>query len=61
MENKIEVTFALFFQLTTKVGNKERYAKRFQVLPQWKKIEIYNKALSSKEKKHPEYYLNIGR
>lgn len=64
MEDKmIEPTFALFFQLTTKVGEvpKERLAKRWQVLPNWKRIELYNKALSSKEKQHPETYLNIGR
>ena len=54
-------TFAMFFQLTTKVGKKETYAKRWQVLPQWKRIELYNKAISSKTKQHPETYLNIGK
>ena len=57
----IEPTFALFFQLTNKVGKKEVYARRWHNLPTWKRIEIYNKALSSKEKQHPETYLNIGR
>lgn len=64
MEDKmIEPTFALFFQLTTKVGEvpKERLAKRWTNLPEWKRIEIYNKALNDKPKKAPDYYLNIGR
>jgi hypothetical protein len=53
--------FIDFWNLTTRVGLKERYAKRFQVLPQWKKVELYNKALSARPKQHPETYLNIGK
>ena len=54
-------TFSDFWKLTNKIGRKELMAKRWQVLPQWKKIEIYNKALSDKDKKAAEFYLNIGR
>tara|TARA_R110000868_G_scaffold410209_1_gene697627 strand:- start:295 stop:486 length:192 start_codon:yes stop_codon:yes gene_type:complete len=63
MNNQNEPTFALFFQLTTKAGSvtKEVLAKRWQVLPTWKKTELYNKALSDKPKKSPEEYLNRGR
>lgn len=63
MNNQNEPTFALFFQLTTKTGSvtKEVLAKRWHNLPTWKRIEIYNKALSDKVKRDPEYYLNIGR
>lgn len=59
----IEPTFASFFQLTTKAGKvpKETLAKRWQVLPPFKRIDIYHKALSDKVKKDPDYYLNIGR
>jgi hypothetical protein len=53
--------FADFWKLTNKNGRKELMAKRWQVLPEWKKIEIYNKALSDKDKKAAEFYLNIGR
>lgn len=56
-----EPTFALFFAATTKVGRKELYAKRWLNIPEWKRVEIYNKALSDKQKKPAEYYLNIGR
>jgi hypothetical protein len=54
-------TFSDFWKLTNKIGRKELMAKRWQVLPEWKKIEIYNKALSDKDKKAAEFYLNIGR
>lgn len=54
-------TFAMFFAATTKVGRKELYSKRWLNIPKWKQIEIYNKALSDKPKKAPDYYLNIGR
>jgi hypothetical protein len=54
-------TFSDFWKLTNKIGRKELLGKRWQVLPQWKKIEIYNKALSDKDKKAAEFYLNIGR
>jgi hypothetical protein len=54
-------TFSDFWKLTNKIGRKELMAKRWQVLPQWKKIEVFNKALSDKNKKGAEFYLNIGR
>ena len=54
-------SFMDYWNLTTKVGFKERLAKRFQVLPQWKRVEIYNKALSDNPKRNPDYYLNIGK
>jgi|TARA_R110000822_G_scaffold198917_2_gene336847 hypothetical protein len=54
-------TFSDFWKLTNKIGRKELMAKRWQVLPQWKKIEVFNKALSDKDKKAAEFYLNIGR
>jgi hypothetical protein len=53
--------FADFWKLTNKIGRKELMAKRWQVLPQWKKIEVFNKALNDKNKKGAEFYLNIGR
>lgn len=59
----IEPTFALFFQLTTKAGNvpKETLAKRWTKLPPFKRVDIYNKALSDNPKINPDYYLNIGK
>ena len=54
-------TFAMFFSATSKVGRKELLSKRWLNIPHWKRVEIYNKALSDKIKKDPEYYLYIGR
>jgi len=50
-------TFAQFFQLTTKVGFKERLAKRFNNLPPIRKIEIFNKVKGLIVKPNPETYL----
>jgi hypothetical protein len=36
-------TFANLWQLSNKVGHKEKYAKHFQVLPLIRRIEIFNK------------------
>lgn len=57
------LTFASFFRLTTKAGEvpKETLAKRWHNLPNWKRIDIYNKALSDNPKRNPDYYLNIGK
>ncbi len=54
-------TFADFFRLTNRTGRKELMSKRWLNIPHWKRVEIYNKALSDKIKKDPEFYLNIGR
>lgn len=54
-------TFIDYWNQTQKKGFKERLAKRFQVLPHWKKVDIYNKALSDNPKRNPDYYLNIGK
>jgi hypothetical protein len=53
--------FTDFWKLTNKIGRKELMSKRWYVLPQWKKIEVYNKALIDKNKKAADFYLNIGR
>lgn len=54
-------TFSDFWNLTSKVGFKERLAKRFHYLPTNHKIIIYNKVKDLKVKPDPQEYLNIGR
>ena len=54
-------TFADFFRLTNRTGRKELMSKRWLNIPHWKRVEIYNKALSDNPKKPAETYLNIGK
>ena len=63
MENQImeAPNFTDFWNLTSKVGLKERLAKRWFYLPSNHKIIIFNKVKELKVKPNPEEYLNRGR
>lgn len=54
-------TFTEFWNLTSKVGFKERLAKRFHYLPTNHKIAIFEKVKALPVKPDPEKYLNLGR
>ena len=53
--------FSDYWNLTSKVGFKEKLAKRWHYLPTNHKIVIFNKVKELKTKPNPETYLNIGR
>lgn len=63
MENQIieAPTFTDFWNLTSKIGFKERLAKRWFYLPSNHKIIIFNKVRELKIKPNAEEYLNRGR
>jgi hypothetical protein len=54
-------TFAEFWPMTTKIGRKELFAKRWVYLPDNLKIKVFEKVQAMTTKPNPETILNNGK